>query len=117
MTSEIKVSLTEIDKLQGSLNNLVGKDKLTPSNVITVSTNLMQIVEKYPKQSGSHKKDLVIHALKLFVTQHLEGDEETALLSFIDMFLPSIIDMIVSIDKKEVAIKIKKGLKSCFSCC
>lgn len=77
----------------------------------------MQIVEKYSKLSGEQKKSLVINVIKKFVVDHLDGDNETELLIFIDTFLPSVIDVMISIDKKELAIKIQKGFKLCFPCC
>ena len=127
MSSETKVSLNEInvslpvpsdfvDNLYESLSIIIGSEKITTVNIALVATNLMQIVEKYPKISGSQKKALVIHVLKKFVIDQVDGEAETALILFIDTFLPSIIDVIVSVDKKEVYVKIKKGFKSCFSC-
>jgi hypothetical protein len=114
---DIELSLHEsdlIDRLYESIS-LMG-DKITTLNVVLISTNLMQIVEKYPKITGSQKKALVIHVLKKFAVDHLDGDDETALLIFINTFLPSVIDAMISIDKKELAIKIKKGFKICFPC-
>ena len=76
----------------------------------------MQVVETYPKLQGYEKKDLVLQVLRHYVEDHLDGDEESAVLLFIDLFLPSIIDGIISLDKKELVIKVKKGLKACFPC-
>jgi hypothetical protein len=77
----------------------------------------MQIVEKYPKISGIQKKSLVIQVLKKFVIDQSDGDTENALLLFIDTFLPSVIDTIISVDVKDLVINIKKGVKSFFICC
>ena len=82
-----------------------------------IATNLMQIVEKYPKISGTQKKSLVIQVLKKFVIDQSDGDTENALLLFIDTFLPSVIDTIISVDVKDIVINIKKGVKSFFICC
>lgn len=106
-----------VDKLYESLKNITEGQKLTTMNVILVSTHLMQIVEKYPNINGSQKKETVIHVLKKLVIDTLDGDDEKALLLFIETFLPSVIDIIIAVDKKELAVKVKKGFKSCFSCC
>lgn len=127
MTDETKVALKEVelslpasdsvDRLYESLSRIIGDKKVTTVNIVLIATNLMKIVEKYPDLHGTQKKSLVIHVLKRFVVDHLDGEEESSLILFIDMFLPSVIDTIVSVDKKEIAVKIGKGLKACFPCC
>lgn len=106
-----------VDKLYISLSELVKGKKLTTENAVQIAINLMQIVETYPNLHGKQKKALVLQVLKLFVRGNMDGDEERALLTFIDLFLPTVIDTLVSVDKKEIAIKIKKGFKLCFPCC
>tara|TARA_B110000908_G_C10216087_1_gene432887 strand:+ start:1235 stop:1594 length:360 start_codon:yes stop_codon:yes gene_type:complete len=119
MTDEIKVMLkkTEADQLYDSLVRLIGNNKITTFTVVTITTNMMQVVERYPKLTGTMKKELVTHVIKRFVYDNLGGEDEDSLILFIDKFLPSVIDMIVSIDKKESVIDIRKGFKSCFPCC
>jgi len=127
MTDETKVALKEVelslpasdsvDRLYESLSRIIGDKKVTTVNIVLIATNLMKIVEKYPDLHGTQKKSLVIHVLKRFVVDHLDGETESSLILFIDMFLPSVIDTIIFVDKKEVSIKIKKGFKACFSCC
>lgn len=105
------------DKLYKSLSLLVGGEKINTTNVVIIATNLIQIVEKYPKLKGHQKKMLILQVLKKFVEDHLENEEEKVVLTFIDLFLPSVIDTIISVDKKEISVKIKKGLKTCFPYC
>ena len=106
-----------INKLYESLCMIIANKKVTTINIVMIATNLMQIVEKYPKISGIQKKSLVIQVLKKFVIDQSDGDTENALLLFIDTFLPSVIDTIISVDVKEIVINIKKGVKSFFICC
>ena len=106
-----------INKLYKSLCMISADKKVTTINIVMIATNLMQIVEKYPKISGTQKKSLVIQVLKKFVIDQSDGDTENALLLFIDTFLPSVIDTIISVDVKEIVINIKKGVKSFFICC
>lgn len=117
VTIDTTLPMEYVNKLYETLSNIIGDNKLTTTNAVLITTNLMQIVEKYPNVSGTQKKNLVIHVLKRFVIDNLEGNDEQAMLLFIDVFLPSIIDTIISIDKKVLAIKMHKGLKACFSCC
>ena len=106
-----------INKLYESICVIAVNKKVTTINIVMIATNLMQIVEKYPKISGTQKKSLVIQVLKKFVIDQSDGDTENALLLFIDTFLPSVIDTIISVDVKDIVINIKKGVKSFFICC
>jgi len=103
-----------IDRLYTSLSELVKGEKLTTENAMQIALNLMKIVETYPDLHGRQKKALVLYVLKRFVRENMDGDEEKDLLTFIDLFLPTVIDTIIYVDKKEIAIKIKKGFKACF---
>lgn len=114
---EPQLPLVYIDRLYETLSSMIGDNKLSTANAVIIATNLMQIVEKYTNITGQQKKALVIHVLKLFIADHLDGDDANTLLLFIDMFLPSVIDTIISIDKKELAINIRKSFKTCFPCC
>lgn len=105
------------DKLYNSLSSLVGDEKITTDNIVSIATNLMQIVDTYPELKGVEKKSMIMHVLKRFVRDRLDGDVENTVIMFIDLLLPSVIDTIVSVDKKEIVVKIHKSLKSCFSCC
>jgi hypothetical protein len=111
-----KKSSSMVNKLYDSLGVITGDVPITTVNVVDFVTCLMKIVETYPELSGKQKKSLVIHVIKKFVTDHLSGEEETRLLMFCDVFLPSYIDTIVAVDKKEIVLKIQKKFKSCFSC-
>ena len=115
MTEALKTS--EVDKLYNSLDLLTDDKQLTTLNIVSITTNLMQIVEKYPNTTGPMKKELVMHVLKRFVEDNTDGEDEVALLLlFINTFLPSVIDTIISLDKKELAIKIHNKIKKWFSC-
>ena len=120
MSEQINLSFvnTLIDNIYKDLSQIVGDKKLTTTNIVNITISLMQIVEKYPTLHGKEKKELVIYVLKKSVKDHIfDTDSEESLLLFIETFLPSIIDSVISIDKKELTINITKKLKSCFSCC
>jgi hypothetical protein len=114
---KVPVDTHEVDFIYRSLIKVIGDEKITTLNIVLIATNLMQLVEGYPKLNGSDKKTLVIHILKRVVEDSLEGDSEEAVIIFIDMFLPSVIDTIISVDKKELSVKMKKRFKSCVPMC
>jgi len=104
-----------LNKIYESLS-LVSND-INTSNIIQLTINLMRIIEKYPNLTGTQKKETIIYVLKKVIKDNLDNDEtKQNLLFFIDTFLPYVIDTIISVDKKEVVIKIKKGFKKCFTC-
>lgn len=113
MNYEEKVSIIELNKLNKSLTILVGREKISPTNIIELCTALMKIVEP-SKNTGRYKKELVIHTLKLFVSEKLNTKEGMLIHTFIDTFLPSVIDMIISVDKKRIKITLKNKF---FKCC
>jgi len=104
-----------VDGLYNTLSK--SNSHLSKENITIVVINLMQLVEKYPDLTGEQKKHLVIHVVKKFIKDKTDKEEEQVLLTFVDVFLPTIIDTLVSVDKKELAIKIKKTFSSCFPYC
>lgn len=104
-----------IDSLYNTLTK--NNSPLTKENITTIVLNLMQFVEKYPDLTGKQKKQLVIHVIKKFIKDTTDKEEEEVLLAFADIFLPTIVDTLVSVDKKEIVIKLKKTFSSCFPCC
>jgi len=116
MTEIITTSKNMIDRLYNSITLLVGEKELTTENTMFIVAKLMQLVEKYPELHGEEKKKLIIYVIRLFAVDHLEGNTDLQVLTFIDTMLPSVIDTIVSVDRKKLIIKIKKGVKSFLSC-
>jgi len=120
MTDGKEIKLTfdpkshSVDRLYESLYKLVQDKKLTTLTIVSIVTSLMQIVQNYDNITGPEKKLLVTHVLKRFVRDNMDGDEEVVLLNFIDLFLPSIIDTIKSVDNGKIKIKIKKFFKRFF---
>lgn len=104
-----------VDGLYNTLSK--GDSPVTKENITTIVINLMQLVEKYPDLTGKQKKKLVIHVVKKFIEDKTDNEEEEVLLTFVDIFLPALIDTLVLVDKKEIVIKLKKTFSSCFYCC
>lgn len=94
-----------------------GDSPIRKEDITTIVINLMQLVEKYPDLTGEQKKNLVIYVVKNFIKYKTNKKEHEVLLTFVDIFLPTLIDNLVSVDKKEIVIKLKKTFNSCFPCC
>ena len=105
--------ITPSDKLYDTLTSMFVDTTITVDNIVRIVPKIMQIVERYPKLSGSGKKDLVIKVLTRYTKDVIDDeDTEQTVTSFITLFLPSVIDTIIAVDKKELTVKLKK----CFSC-
>jgi hypothetical protein len=102
-----------IESLYNNLNAM--STSITTANIIELTTKLMQLVESYPLLKGSQKKNIVIFVLKKFVTSKVDVESQQQVLSFIDLFLPSVIDTLISLDNSEIEIKVKKCCGSFFS--
>jgi hypothetical protein len=104
--------------LYNHISSIVEKTQIDNNNVIQVIVSLIQKVDSYKKLSGEDKKNIVLKTIKKFCNDNIPNntDQKVTIILFIDMFLPSIIDMLVSIDKRELVLKLKKGLKGCLPC-
>lgn len=104
-------------KLYAELKNIIGKGEITSSNIITLVLNLMQVVEQYENLKGKQKKAAIIDVLNQLIDEKVLMEQETLKLkSLVHLTLPTVIDAMISIDKKEVEIKVKNGCKKLISC-
>ena len=106
-----------VEQLYDSLADIINGKEIETSDIVSLTINLMKIIETYPNISGKEKKNIVISTLERFVEHNMKGEEKVNVLTFIKVFLPEVIDSLISVDKKAIAIKIKKGLQNCFLCC
>lgn len=98
--------------LYNILSSLLKNDNLNSQNIIKVCLNLMQVIEKFKNIHGIEKRDIVLKTLQLYVTDNVT-DNKDVLLFLIENVLPSMIETFISIDKKELKIKIKKSINFC----
>ncbi len=60
-------------------------EKITPTNIIIITSELIQIVEKYNNLTGMQKKMLVINTIKKIVNEQVNTTEEKlALIIIVD---------------------------------
>jgi hypothetical protein len=111
--------MSAIENLKKSLTHLLTGDRNVPTTawIISKTPLLMQTIEKANSVlglSGSKKKDLLIQ----IICDHIEAEEDPedeAALYFAKHVLPTLIDTLVSVDIRELRIKVKACLK-CKSC-
>lgn len=124
-TSEIKIvdiriafPVNAVNRLYEEVKVILGAGKINFSNIVAVLLGLMQLVEKYNDVKGLQKKALILDVLNLIIDEQIEDEQEkTNLKLFVGMTLPSVIDTFVSLDKKELSIKLKNTYSKLFSCC
>jgi len=116
-TSE-KFPLKLIEKLYTRLV-LEMNFEISPSNITIYLVTLMQLVESVTSLKGHTKKKLVIQVMEFLIMEQIRDDNEykEQLSLLVKLTLPELIDTIVSIDRKEVKIKIKKDVRKLLSSC
>ena len=112
------IPLTGTERLYEEVKKIIGNKKLNRSNIVVILLSLMQSVENYKNLTGVQKKTLILDTLNNVINDIIDDEQEAMELKLlVQLTLPSVIDTFISIDKKKIAIKIKKGCKSIFSCC
>jgi len=91
------------NQLLGNLNELyryiksIHQNKISPTNIVLIASDLIQIVEKYNYLTGAQKKMLVVNVIKKVVNEESSYcEEKVALNIIIDNTLPHIIDGFVN---------------------
>ena len=105
--------------IYNALTSIMHAQELTYENIVSAVLPLMQIAEPKP-QHGVDKKYMVLQALKDYVRDTTtDVQKQQVLLLMIDTVLDEMIDMFISIDKKEIMIHMRRCkrwfTKSC--CC
>ena len=87
-------------------STLTSTDGLTPKDILNFLIYLMQIVEKY-NINGTEKKEMVIKIIKNIISEHKNDIKNFDYIeNFIKKTLPSLIDTIVLLDRKDLHIKL-----------
>jgi hypothetical protein len=89
--------------------------------MMLLTTNAMRIIENYNVFTGLEKKEIVLRCIRQIVNTHTlkEGktDGTVAILDFVQVMLPSFIDICMAISKGNIKIAqlAKSGCMSCLS--
>jgi hypothetical protein len=120
MEQQVRLELDEdlyfvrvLDSLYSEVKNMI-VEKVDEKNMLKIVVLLMQLVEKQQQFYGKGKKRLVILLLDKLIDDTVEKEEAVHLKFLTSLIVPSIIDTIVSVDKKELQIKIKETISSCW---
>ena len=98
--------------MQSMIKNRLSQ-KPTENEIIDATLDLMKDIEKNASIPNADKKDIILSSLKLVIEEIDPG-----LLNFVNSTLPYLIDVFVSLNKREFVIKaISKGLPLCLSWC
>lgn len=105
-----------VSRLYEDAKDIYSKQEITLLTIVNILTASMIIVENYEDISGLQKKQVVIDFLNKIVEDHVEGEEDrVALIMFINMSIPVVIDSLISVDKQELQIKAKETVRK--FCC
>ena len=97
INSEPNSFLIKIEQLVEYIKSTLGDNKLTATNIIIITTNLMHIVEQYKDLTGSQKKMLILDTLKKVITQNVNDPQERiSLMMIVEMTLPHVLDTLVT---------------------
>lgn len=103
--------------LYNEIKDVIKNGELTRSNVVFILLTLMKSVEKFKNITGIQKKAIVLDVLNTFIDENISDlTEASELKLLVQLTIPSLIDTLVSIDTKEIKIKLKKSCKSILWC-
>ena len=104
---EAIIMLKFINKFKKNLS------EISPKNILEFVIYLMQKVDKY-EITGETKKEVVLSLIKKIISTYKDSIKNmNHIEKFINIISPSLIDIIISLDKKEMYIKIKNECKNC----
>ena len=110
MVKPINAPTKNASRLFTSAKNIVADyGTLSAGTIIMIMVDLMKIVDTYPNLNGSQKKQLVLEVLNLVIDElPMSQDEQSGLKHLVEKTLPTVIDVVIDIDKKKLKIKIQK---------
>jgi len=121
-TSESTMTNDMLDKLNQVyqyVKSIYG-DTITSTNIIIITSLLIQIVEKYKTLTGNQKKMIVVNTIKKLVNDSKINDDEKKILNLIiENTLPTAIDGFIDAINGNVKfdkVKEKSILKKLFCC-
>jgi len=112
--------LIKLEQMVEYIKNTLGDEKITATNIVIISTNLMHIVEQYKDLTGSQKKMLILDTIKKVINQNVNDPQERiSLMLIVDMTLPPMLDTLVSAINGGLKFekdKVISGFKKIFCC-
>ncbi len=127
--STIDTNVNSYNELIDTFNQLyahikiIYTGKLTPTTIVIVMSELIQLTEKYKTLTGQQKKNMVINVIKKLINEELEQytqEEQAALMLVINTTIPVMIDTTIDAINglmKFTKEKTKNKWVSRFLCC
>jgi len=101
------------DKILKDLERKFSPDirvEITPKDIINFIVYSMQVIEKY-NISGFEKKELVVSIIiDIFEKYESKIKNSAYIKNFLTNILPSLINILISIDRQEIFIKLENSL-------
>jgi len=95
---------------------LVKDKEINETNIIQITTCIMELVEEYPNITGEQKKKIVIMLIsKLVDNSPLNDSKKNIVKTATNLILPAAIDAIVSASKSKFILNIRKKKHGCCS--
>jgi hypothetical protein len=108
----IVIDSTIVTAIVAQIQSNFANKTLSTTNILTYTSELMQLVETYPSLSGSEKQAIVIQALQnLANTSTLDDSSKATLDSLITQVVPIFINLIISATNGE--LELNKKLAAC----
>ena len=116
-TSELHSELADIhnatnselmEDVYDSVQRVLVSKKVTPSNVVVITTQMMVVVQRYPELTGPMKKRMVLTILERLVDEHsqdMDPDDVVALKLIISVTVPEVIDAVKNAFHKKIDLK------------
>lgn len=101
----------DIDSIKNKLGDMV--ENLSVDTIVDVVPHLIKYVDKYNNLVGIEKKQLVIGILKHLIDNTDGFGDDSIVDPILKSLVPSIIDNLIKVDKKE--LKLKKVKPCCLS--
>jgi hypothetical protein len=100
------------DNINHIISLIKNQERINKDNVINVLIKIMIVIQKDIKSEGEYKKEIALGVLNKLIKDSDIEDKEVLLL-FVEAYVPSVIDSLISISKRKVVIV--QNLKS--FCC
>ena len=109
-----------VDLVYDKIKSMISNRKVTVSNIVTIVTLCMQIVQQYPSLEGAEKKEVVKQVVYRIVEEtNLSEEDKLSLKVFLDATLDKTIDFVIKVANGEIDIigKVEEIVTRCTAMC
>lgn len=104
----VRFPTIHVGNVYNNIKNL-NLDNITLQNISTVILAIMSVVDKYKDLTGVQKKAIVLDTLYYIVEHQISSvNHKNEIIMFIKLSAPLLIDNFISLDKRELRVKLRK---------